>query len=318
MDACEPTREDNEQPDDQRRRATLAQHQARAEARAEVRAWLDDECKTFEQAWLKRWNARHSDLPTRLYHYTTAEGVRGILESQTLWATDPRYLNDTTELSHANAIIAKVAAELLVEYGSGIQQTYLNAASLDLLDVFNKMFGTYVVCFCTESDLLSQWRAYAASRPGYAVGFDSHALQRSGSVQRLRPVTYDEADQKSLVREALAFYADGLERFDHGSHVRDFAVTAALDDTAQVLFECVFCFKHPGFAEEKEWRLVHTPLQDQHTPLFRTGRAGLIPYVELRPYGAAPSGGKTLPIVRRSVRSTPASCVGAKRSASAS
>ncbi|MFO1205708.1 MAG: hypothetical protein U1E63_08295 [Burkholderiales bacterium] len=32
-----------------------------------------------------------------LYHYTTAEGLKGIVESQQLWATNIAYLNDAEE-----------------------------------------------------------------------------------------------------------------------------------------------------------------------------------------------------------------------------
>jgi len=295
--ANEPTRVESKELDDQQRRVILERLDRRDDARAEVRAWLDNDCKAFEQAWLERWNALHAQPPGCLYHYTTADGLRGIFESQTLWATDARFLNDTSELSYANAIIAKVAAELIGQCGATIQQTFLNAASLDLLDTFKRMFGTYVVSFCGERNLLSQWRAYAPGA-GYALGFDSNALKRSGSLQRLRPIIYEQAEQKALVEEVLAFYVRELERFERGAwEARDFAVTAALDDAAQILFECIFCFKHPGFHEEKEWRLVHIPLHDQHRPLFRTGNAGLIPYVELRPYGPAVGGRNRLPIV---------------------
>ena len=32
-----------------------------------------------------------------LYHYTTQEGLLGILRDKCIWATDIRYLNDTSE-----------------------------------------------------------------------------------------------------------------------------------------------------------------------------------------------------------------------------
>jgi hypothetical protein len=36
-----------------------------------------------------------------LWHYTTGAGLRGILETNVLWATDVRYLNDESELKYA-------------------------------------------------------------------------------------------------------------------------------------------------------------------------------------------------------------------------
>ena len=40
-----------------------------------------------------------------LWHYTTSGGLMGILESQRLWATDYRHLNDSSELNHARYIL---------------------------------------------------------------------------------------------------------------------------------------------------------------------------------------------------------------------
>ena len=37
-------------------------------------------------------------VPAQLHHYTTAEGLRGILKSKSLWASDLRFLNDRSEL----------------------------------------------------------------------------------------------------------------------------------------------------------------------------------------------------------------------------
>jgi len=40
-----------------------------------------------------------SEVYPKLYHYTTWEGLQGILETQTLWATNYKFLNDYCEIS---------------------------------------------------------------------------------------------------------------------------------------------------------------------------------------------------------------------------
>jgi hypothetical protein len=40
-------------------------------------------------------------LPEVVYHYADASGFMGILKTNSLWATDFRYLNDTQELNYA-------------------------------------------------------------------------------------------------------------------------------------------------------------------------------------------------------------------------
>jgi len=41
-----------------------------------------------------------TDVPELLFHYTTAAGMRGILDSSRLWATNYRFLNDTSEVAY--------------------------------------------------------------------------------------------------------------------------------------------------------------------------------------------------------------------------
>jgi hypothetical protein len=40
-------------------------------------------------------------LPSNLYHYTSAEGIKGIIESESVWASNIRFLNDRCELVDA-------------------------------------------------------------------------------------------------------------------------------------------------------------------------------------------------------------------------
>jgi hypothetical protein len=40
-----------------------------------------------------------------LYHYTTADGLKGIVENDELWATSAYYLNDSTEIMYGYQLI---------------------------------------------------------------------------------------------------------------------------------------------------------------------------------------------------------------------
>ena len=51
--------------------------------------------------------ADKTELPPRLYHYTSQEGLLGILSSKTLWATRIQYLNDSTEFAYTLALLQK-------------------------------------------------------------------------------------------------------------------------------------------------------------------------------------------------------------------
>ena len=69
-----------------------------------------------------RWNARHlaaeqaqSTITVPLYQYTGWSGLCGIIESQSVWFTDYRHLNDPSELSHG----VEVAHDVLTALAQG-------------------------------------------------------------------------------------------------------------------------------------------------------------------------------------------------------
>lgn len=91
-----------------------------------------------------------SEPPQRLYHYTTAEGLRGIVESKILWATDVRYLNDPLEFNHG-------LQEVWESFRKGNPHTYggLLEEVNDTLERQRQLREVYVTCFCEVDDLLS-------------------------------------------------------------------------------------------------------------------------------------------------------------------
>lgn len=53
-------------------------------------------------------------VPDKVWHYTTVDALKGILQSQRIWATEVRFTNDLEEFIHAR----KVAQEFLDEWPS--------------------------------------------------------------------------------------------------------------------------------------------------------------------------------------------------------
>ena len=49
-----------------------------------------------------------------LYHYTSREGLFGILKSRALWASSYMFMNDIKEFSHASAMLKDAASGAVV------------------------------------------------------------------------------------------------------------------------------------------------------------------------------------------------------------
>ncbi len=243
-----------------------------------------------------------------LYHYTGAGGLKGIFDSNTLWATDAEFLNDARELQFGRdemlAVLAEYAEELFPAarpFDGGEQYSraeVVRSAIAYLLDTGGRQQGdgVYVSCFCEAGDLLSQWRGYGAGG-GYALGFDVGALRDITAIpttlrqtdghgpgtlvaapdqMHLRPTLMQvhygpEAitDVVATVRQQIAPLPTGHP----GAHGWAQAVTLAIPALASI--------KHPAFSEEREWRLIIADTGAAGPARFRLGPLGLVPYVEV-------------------------------------
>lgn len=206
-------------------------------------------------------------LPPILFHYTTASGLLGILSSRRLWATHARFLNDAKE----------------VEYGVEFVKSVLSAYPQSDLGIlprapFDNVRSTYfVACLCEAGDLLSQWRGYTANQTGYAIGFETASL----SSDRLFRVLYDPHEQDTAVRAVVERRLANREKLTRN----DLGIEFEFD-----LLELAIRLKHPTFAEEREWRLVHH-IDDWRPGTgpkniglhFRPSNHSVVPYVELSP-----------------------------------
>jgi hypothetical protein len=102
-------------------------------------------------------------IPEFLYHYTSQDGLLGIVQSRAIWATNISYMNDATEFG--------LARDRLLEE---IRTRYIRKASVDVVSwITTKITDSpiCVSCFCEDGDLLSQWRGYAGDGYGYSLAF---------------------------------------------------------------------------------------------------------------------------------------------------
>ncbi len=292
-----------------------------------------------------------SEEHEELYHYTTAVGLEGILRTQQLWATNMAYLNDAEE--HTGFFVRRLpklldaptreaVAELMrtpearkaidsVEVGGperAIEDFKRELSELTHKVTFN-LNEPYVASFCsgnahrTSSDgLLSQWRGYGTDG-GYAIVFEAGDLEtlmeresRAFEYQfaNFCDVDYDhpEGSGKPAHPEREEWEADLQRAFKEfilsrgANHIHLHTEISALSSR----------YKHHGFSEEAEVRIVLMPIHDEvykvavdlaerkgqslkpRKPIkFRERHGVLIPYLELFGGGVMASNAK-LPIRR--------------------
>ena len=233
-------------------------------------------------------------FPALIYHYTSVEGLFGLVQSGHIWLSDYSYLNDTRELSHGADLISEVAAEFL----SGESR----AKAADLLqhwvnDLQAPVHRVCVASFSAAGDSLSQWRAYGS----IAIGFEPRDISLHAYRASLRPVEYQRDRQRALVELHLHHTIEAyLCDFHEGRLTRIEDVYHKTDR----LVELIAFFKDPAFAAEQEYRLAFIEHPDLMPSLgqissvkrFRVARGRIIPYVLSNELQPVMSGGRTLAI----------------------
>jgi hypothetical protein len=266
-----------------------------------------------------------------LYHYTTADGLKGIIEQNELWATSAYFLNDSTEITYGYGVLKDVMDDWLAK-----NPRPERSVTLGLARQLRRWFGEallersvidpiYLACFCEDDNLLSQWRTYGQSG-GYSLGFTVPAPDRlTGQGFKPEPNIYTskwvkvEYDRSEQAKKCSAILSPVLAILDDPDAARAIATigdhpivgySRILRTIADMLLEEIVSFKNEAFKVEKEWRVVvrRRELTKQGTddagttPIpvhFRSSKGMLVPYVKLIPTDPA----KKLPTA--SIRSGP-------------
>lgn len=105
---------------------------------------------------------------TSVWHYTSAEGLVGILSNRELWAGEVTAMNDLREISEGFTYIG----EWLDANGTPVARQVRKFLTHDTRKWARRVF---VVCACLDGDDAGQWRLYGGLRAGYAIELDTTA-----------------------------------------------------------------------------------------------------------------------------------------------
>ena len=204
--------------------------------------------------------AFETEPPEHLFHYTDLEGVEGILSSKSLWMSKFTASNDISEITLAisqfqNFVESRVAAL------DADEASFLHEAATQL-DGFRRT-NICLASFCEQPDLLSQWRSYGNDGRGIALGFDTRALLDLAQRYSLKlwRCVYEPATHVKVSNDLLTML---LESF-RGSKPKSAEERRELIGQFNSTFLRVApVIKDHRFAEEREWRLISSPVAFDH------------------------------------------------------
>lgn len=218
-------------------------------------------------------------------HYTDLAGLKGILETNGLWLSDHRFLNDSSEHTYGQDLAIKIIGEILRQEDNVKFSAVLESVSLELSNL-SEIF--YVASFSLAQDRLDQWKGYSRTNEGVCLVLkNDFELGRDGVLTRLPAieplfVIYDQEEQVRRLRAMVSIFRE--EFVNNPCDVSD-AFSLWEKDLSFCMGYQLIRFKHPEYASEEEVRLVVSSRSlslAKRTPEHRVSNGRIIPYVTTR------------------------------------
>jgi len=228
-------------------------------------------------------------LPDCLYHYTSIENFKSIIDMEEIWATAANcFISDPTEITIAKSIALDVLQKRKIDF-SGKDKLYDNCKKdIEGSDSFKEY--QFICSFTEEGDLLSQWRGYCP-KGGVSIGFsvpkisenDQYLYNKNGCPHDnyyvhenyLYKCIYEIQEKKQKINALISFL---LEKTDI-----NIPMVQLETFFKNMIRTFSYSFKHESFKEEKEWRLCYFIFPDPDDPdggqiKYKVKDSMLIPY----------------------------------------
>lgn len=203
----------------------------------------------------------------RFVYYTTADTATSILKNRQIWMRSTTTMNDYLEVEHGfECLNAAYKAEPGKNFKTALDNCFPGLAE-DMEHYFNAWLpgirqDTYMTCVSEhladedQHGRLSMWRAYGGQAGialvlnGAVMFGESDALGAYSS-----PVAYLNSDAFGAEFLKVAKNIEG-----EAEYIRSLGRESAKSIVFNMLRFAVLCTKHPGFHEEREWRVVASPV----------------------------------------------------------
>ena len=231
-----------------------------------------------------------SNVSETLYHYTGIGALLSIAESNSLWASNIYYLNDSKEIVHACEIFQLVLSKSLEgRAGDPDEGVFLNQLGAWVETCKRNHFNIFVFSLSEYSSLLSQWRSYTPHGKGVSIGISKETISDVVERHNLRigKCLYELADQGevvgSLINKMILTFRQNSSEIDVSNKNPSSCYREFLEQFRGDVLQVLALIKHKAFKEEQEWRLISPYYEKYITPdiKYREGASMLVPYIEL-------------------------------------
>jgi Protein of unknown function (DUF2971) len=215
----------------------------------------------------------------KFVHYTTADTAMRIFENQQIWMRKSSCMNDFMEIEHGFECL-NLAYKKHKDYVQATLGSLFSEIPEKLEQKINELLpylrtDTYIACVSEHGDentgdeedrigRLSMWRAYGGTT-GVAIVINNGPFLRPSSALNAytSPVAY--LGVESFEVEFLQLIAAINE---NKSQLKLIGEDVIVDSIFEAFRSAILCTKHPGFREEREWRVIYCPTYEKSDRLI--------------------------------------------------
>lgn len=241
----------------------------------------------------------YASIPTTIYHYTSPNGLIGIITNKELWFSRFDCLNDAGEGQYVTDVYKKAIHSLRGKINDKFLDNIYDVEP-DFRQFFKIKDGLveprnnlrlersvtatpYLCCFSQYNDSLPMWNYYSkgGQYEGYNVGFNYLPIVDSNENVNVYRAIYKEEDQISILATRIE---EGYVNYSE----HDNSIELIRHRLKKELSTRGIQFKHPAFEHENEVRLVYwRPNDDDNLEnkkekiYYRQIHGIVIPYIKL-------------------------------------
>jgi hypothetical protein len=204
----------------------------------------------------------------KFVQYTSADAAMKMITNNEVWLRNTRCMNDYREVEHGiDCLVDAYRSDQEGKRFKTVVDRIIPETRTDVETLFDSWiphfrFSTFITCVSEhppEEDKygrLSMWRAYGGKRPVAVVMNRTPFECETDALEAYAyPVLYHDREQ---FRPEFGELADRLER--EADYLREMGPERVKYYLFELFKVYAFCIKHPGFAEEREWRVVYNPV----------------------------------------------------------
>lgn len=210
----------------------------------------------------------YKNVPDILYHYCSLPTFFSIVNSKSLWLCNSLNMNDKYDSKYFEIIVSEWLQKTGSQTVDADEKLFCEMCYATLLKCSIERPVPFIASFSDNGDLLGQWIAYANKGMGVCIGFETAKLLEysvDNPVSFLFPFNKIKSDEtllinveynkeeieKTIVRLFNTFYEIYRQSKEKANSLKEVAILFSGS-----IFRDSALYKHSGFQEEHEWRLI--------------------------------------------------------------